>query len=319
MSRPLCHRFLAALFATLAGLTIAALPASAQVTFPPGLRIGLEPPAGLVLSKRFPGFEDDNNKVVVAILDLPTRAYEDIERSAFGQEQTGLTDLKRESFPFASGIGFLITGKAEENGVKLQKWFLLASAAPTSEVKDLAVLVNVQAPEAALATYTDAVIRKMLASVTFRTAPIAEQLGLLPFKINELAGFRVMQVLPQGGVILIDGPVDDMSKNTYVIVSVGRGAPETPDERGKFARELLSNAPLRGLGVTSAEAMRIGGGQGYEIRAKAQGLQGEPVNLVQWVRFGSGGFLRVIGVGPDASWDGIFTRLRALRDGVEPR
>lgn len=295
---------------------MAALPAAAETVFPPGLRIGLEPQGGLVLSPRFPGFEDSKEKAVVAILDLPARAYEDIERSAFGKDQAGLTDLKRESFPFASGIGFLITGKAEENGVKLQKWFLLASAAPTSEVKDLAVLVNVQVPEAALETYTDAVIRKMLATVTFRVSPIAEQLGLLPFKINDLAGFRVMQVLPQGGAILIDGPVDDMSKNTYVIVSVGRGA---PDERGKFARELLSSAPLRGLAVTSAEAMRIGGGQGYEIRAKAQGIQGEPVNLVQWVRFGSGGFLRVIGVGPPDGWDAMFTRLRALRDGVEPR
>jgi hypothetical protein len=65
--------------------------------------------------------------------------------------------------------------------------------------------------------------------------------------------------------------------------------------------------------------MRIGGGQGYEIRGQAQGLQGEPVNLVQWVRFGSGGFLRVIGVGPAQSWDDVFTRLRAVRDGVEPR
>jgi hypothetical protein len=303
---------------TAAAIGFAALPASAEVTYPPGLRIGLEPVADLVASQKFPGFEDDKNKVAVAILDLPARAYEDIERSAFGPQQTGLTDLKRESFPFGSGIGFLITGKTEENGVKLTKWFLLGTAA-AGEVKDLAMLINVQVPDTARSVYTDAVIRKMLASVTFRTTPIAEQLGLLPFKVGDLAGFRVMQVLPQGGVILIDGPVDDMSKNTYVIVSVGKGAPETADERGKFAQEILSSAPLRNLAVTSGEAMRIGGGQGYEIRGRAQGLQGEPVNLVQWVRFGSGGFLRVIGVGPTQGWDDIFTRLRAVRDGVEPR
>ena len=303
---------------TAAAIGFAALPASAEVTYPPGLRIGLEPAAGLVASQKFPGFEDDKNKVAVAILDLPARAYEDIERSAFGPQQTGLTDLKRESFPFGSGIGFLITGKTEENGVKLTKWFLLGTAV-AGEVRDLAMLINVQVPDTARSVYTDAVIRKMLASVTFRTTPIAEQLGLLPFKVGDLAGFRVMQVLPQGGVILIDGPVDDMSKNTYGIVSVGKGAPETADERGKFAQEILSSAPLRNLAVTSGEAMRIGGMQGYEIRGRAQGLQGEPVNLVQWVRFGSGGFLRVIGVGPTQGWDDIFTRLRAVRDGVEPR
>jgi hypothetical protein len=270
------------------------------------------------LSKQFPGFEDPDRKVAVAILDLPARAYEDIERSAFGKDQNGLTDLKRESFPFASGVGFLITGKGEDNGVKLNKWFLLATAVG-GEVKDLAVLINVQVPEAASSIYTDAVIRKMLATVTFRPAPIKEQLGMLPFQLNEMSGFRVLQVLPQGGVVLIDGPGDDMSTTTYVVVTIGQGAPDTPDERGKFARELLSAAPLRAVSITGAEPMRIGGMQGNEIRAQAQGLNGEPVNLVQWVRFGSGGFLRVIGVGRPDGWDAMFTRLRAIRDGVATR
>lgn len=298
--------------AVLAG---AAMPASAEPVFPPGLRIGLEPQGDLVFSKRLPGFEDANHDVAVAILDLPARAYEDIERSAFGPQQSGLTNLKRESFPFASGVGFLITATSEENGVTQHKWFLLATAAGGG-VKDLAVLVNVQVPEPALSVYSDAVVRKMLATVEFRPAPTEEQLAMLPFKITEMSGFRVLQVLPQGGVVLIDGPGDNMSNTTYVVVSVGGGAPETADERGNFARELLSSAPLRGISVTRAEPMRIGGLQGNEIRGQAQGLNGEPVNVVQWVRFGSGGFLRVIGVGPPGSWDAMFTRLRAIRDGV---
>jgi hypothetical protein len=298
-------------------LALAAQPASAEPQFPPGNRIGLEPQGDLALSKQFPGFEDPARKVAIAILDLPARAYEDIERSAFGKDQTGLTDLKRESFPFASGVGFLISGKGEDQGVKLHKWFLLATS--HGEVKDLAVLINVQVPEAAATVYTDAMIRKMLATVTFRPAPVNEQLGMLPFKVNELSGFRVLQVLPQGGVVLIDGPGDDMSTTTYVVISIGAGAPETPDDRAKFARELLSSAPLRAVSITAAEPMRIGGMQGNEIRAQAQGLGGEPVNLVQWVRFGSGGFLRVIGVGRTDGWDTMFTRLRAIRDGVATR
>jgi hypothetical protein len=303
---------------TAAALTLAAAPASAEPVFPPGLRVGLEPQGDLALSKRIPGFEDDARKAAVVILDLPARAYEDIERSAFGQQQTGLTDLKRESFPFASGVGFLLTGTSQENGVTQHKWFLLATAV-AGEVKDLAVLVNVQVPEPALGVYSDALIRKMLATVTFRPAPIQEQLAMLPFKINEMSGFRVLQVLPQGGVVLIDGPGDNMSTTTYAVISIGAGAPETPDERGNFARELLSTAPLRAINVTRAEPMRIGGMQGNEIRGQAQGLNGEPVNVVQWVRFGSGGFLRVVAVGPPGSWDAIFTRLRAIRDGVATR
>lgn len=306
------------LIATALAIVLAATPALAAPQFPNGLRVGLEPQGDLVLAKAFPGFEDPARKAAVAILDLPARAYQDIEKSAFGPQQTGLTDVKRESFPFASGVGFLITGASEENGVKLRKWFLLASAVG-GEIPDLAALVNVQVPESALNVYSDAVVRKMLASVTFRPAPIQEQLAMLPFKLDELSGFRVLQVLPQGGVVLIDGPGDNMSTTTYVVVSIGAGAPESADDRARFARELLSTAPLRNVNVAGAEPMRIGGMQGNEIRGDAQGLNGEQVNLVQWVRFGSGGFLRIIGVGPRNGWDAMFTRLRGIRDGVATR
>jgi hypothetical protein len=301
-----------AIWTALAGISPAA---NAEPAFPPGLRIGLEPQAGLTLSNRFPGFEDPDHKVAITILDLPGQTYEAVERSAFAKEQQNLGDVKRESFPFASGIGFLIGGRSTVNGVVLNKWFLLASAYG----KDLTALINVEVPESARAIYTDAIIRKMLASVTFRPPPIQEQLGLLPFKLDDMAGFRVMQVLPGGGMILTDGPSNDINKQPYMIVSVGPGGPTDTDERGKFARELLSSAPLRDLAVTGADAMRIGGLQGFEIRAQARGLDGNPVSLVQWVRFGSGGFLRIIGVSHADVWDALFTRFRAVRDGIEMR
>ena len=120
-------------------------------------------------------------------------------------------------------------------------------------------------------------------------------------------------------MILTDGPSDDLSKQPYMIVSIGRGAPEQPDDRAQFARDALSSAPLRDLTVQSAEAMRIGGLPGYEIRAQAKGPDGEPFMLVQWVRFGGGGFLRVVGVGRKDGWDALFTRFRAVRDGIEFR
>ena len=289
----------------------------ADPVFPPGLRIGLEPPGDLTLSKRFPGFEDADRKVAITMLDLPARAYEELERSAFAKIQPGLVDVKRASFPFASGIGFLISGLTRDNGVTLHKWFLLATAA--GGAGELAMLINVEVPEAAHAVYSDAVIRKALASVTFRPTPVQEQLGLLPFKLNEMSGFRLMQVMPAGGVILIEGPTDDITKQPYMIVSIGSGAPSEASERGKFAREMLSSAPLRDITVTLAEPMRIGGLQGYEVRAQAKGLDGAPVNLVQWLRFGSGGFLRVIGVSRSDNWDTLFTRFRAVRDGIELR
>ncbi len=313
------RRLLVPLLAFLAIVVLQVQPAgAAELVYPPGLRIGLQPPGDFAVSTRQPGFEDTGRNAVITILDLPARAYDDLARSAFANDQKNIANLKRESFPFENGIGVLITGTANEGGGPVHKWFLLAQSRGGA-VKDLTTLVQVAVPEAALSVYSDAIVRKALASVTFRPTPVKEQLGLLPFELKELAGFRVMQVLPAGGVILTEGPTDDITTQPYLIVAVGPGAPQDASERGRFANDLLSTAPLANLRVQLSEPQRINGGPGYEIRAQAVGPRGDAVSLVQWVRFGGSGFLRIIGVTGKDGWDAMFPRFRAIRDGVEPR
>jgi hypothetical protein len=310
------RRLLAYLVAIWAALAVLSPACGAEPVFPPGLRIGLEPPGDLKPSTRFPGFEDFDRKVAVTIFDLPASAYPELEQAAQAKDQHGLTDVKQEDFSFRSGAGTLIIARGQINDVKLHKWILLAT---TVTDKDLAVLVSVEVPDAVLAVYSDAVIRQALASVTFRPMPIQEQLGLLPFKVNQLAGFRVVKVLATGAVIMTEGPSDDIRTQPYMTVSIGSGSPEQADDRARFARDLLSSAPLRDLSVQSAEPMRIGGLPGFEIRAQAKGPNDEPLSLVQWVRFGGGGFLRIVGVGRKDDWNALFTRFRAVRDGIERR
>ncbi len=314
--RPMSPRLLAYLVAAWVALVVFGPAYGAAPMFPPGSRIGLEPPGDLKPSTHFSGFEDIDRKVAITVLDLPASAYAELKRAADAKEQGGIANLKREDFSFRGGTGLLVTGRTQINDIALHKWILLAAA---SADKDLALLINVEVPEAALAVYSDAVIRKALASVTFRPPPIQEQLGLLPFKVAQLAGFRVMKVLPTGGVILTDGPTDDLGKQPYVIVSIGRGSPEQPDDRARFARDVLSAAPLRDLIVQSADAMRIGGAPGYEIRAQAKGLNDQSVMVAQWLRFTGTGFLRIVGVGAKDDWDALFTRFRAVRDGIDLR
>ncbi|HEY5378285.1 MAG TPA: hypothetical protein VIJ78_01965 [Pseudolabrys sp.] len=307
------RRLILFLFAACAGLLSG--PVLAEPVFPPGLRIGLEPPGDMTVSKRFAGFEDFDRKAAITIIDLPARAYQDIERSAFAQNQKSLSNVKRESFPFASGIGILVTGASVENGVTVHKWFLMATTIG-EKVRDLAMLVNVQIPETARKVYSDAVIRKALASVSFRPAPIQERLGMLPFELNELSGFRVMQVLPTGGVILVEGPDDDITRHPYMIISADAGAPSNTDDRGRFARNLLASAPLINLRIQLAEPMRITGSPGFEIRAQAEGPHNISIAMVQWTRFTGNGYLRIIGVAAKDKWDEMFTRFRAVRDGI---
>ena len=160
----------------------------------------------------------------------------ELVQASQAKDQPGLTDVKREDFSFHDGAGTLISARAQNDDVKSHKWILLATAAAG---KDLTMMVEVEVPDAALAVYSDAAIRQALASVTFRPTPIQEQLGLLPFKVNQLAGFRVVKVLPAGGVIMTDGPSDDIRKQPYVTISIGGGAPEQADDRARFARDLL--------------------------------------------------------------------------------
>jgi hypothetical protein len=309
--------FCAAAAIALLGLLAFDASATAAPVFPPSLRVGLEPAGELIPSRRFPGFEDSKHHVAVTILELPSAAYDKIMRSATAPDQQGMTDVKRESLIFASGVGLMVSGKAQDRGTQAHRWFLIASAAAVA-VPNLTVLIRVEVPEAARAVYTDAAVRKMLASVTFRKVPLQEVLGLLPFKLTDLAGFQVMKVSPEGVVIADSTGKKDVNERPYAIVSVGRGAPDQTSDRGRFARYLLTRAPLRDLKLTSAESMRIGGWPGYEIRADAIGFKGEPVALVQWLRFASagGGFLRIIAVARKAEFGALFNRFRTLRDGV---
>jgi hypothetical protein len=41
--------------------------------------------------------------------------------------------------------------------------------------------------------------------------------------------------------------------------------------------------------------------------------------VVQGLRFGSGGYMQMIGVAHAALWPDLFTRMRTVRDSVEPK
>jgi hypothetical protein len=311
-------RVIACLFAAWAGALAFAATASSDPVYPPGSRVGLEVPGDLKPSTRIPGFEDTERKVSIGILDLPASAYPELETAAFTKLPQELQHAKRESFPFDNGIGFLITGIVQKDGVTLHRWSFLAQAMGDT-VRDLTTLINVEVPESALSVYSDAVVRKALASVTFRPAPIKEQLGLLPFRFGELAGFEVIQVMPTGTVVLADKVDEKTRSRPIMIVSVGRGGPAASSDRGRFARDLVATAPVRDLSIRSAEPMRINNAAGHEIRAEGKDPAGQPLSLVQWLRFGSGGYLRIIGAGPSGDWDQMFGRFRAVRDGIDMR
>jgi hypothetical protein len=315
----MCHRLWVLLIASWVGLVTLTTAFAAGPVFPPGSPIGLVPPDGFTLSTKFSGFVDSAHHVAITMTELSGPAYEALESSAFSGSAKNLLVEKRELFTFQSGIGYLITGHEQVNGTTLRSWYLLFSTFNT-KVGSIAALVAVHMPDEAVGLYPDKIVREALKSVTLRRPPVAELLKQLPFKLKDMAGFRVMKVVPPGALFLIDGPSDDMAKNSYLIVSISRGAPENSDARPRFAHDQMVSLPLPNLTVTSAETIRLGSGLFYEARANATGAGGAPLAVVQWLRFGGGAsFLRIVGVAAKDRWDELFPRFRAVRDGIVAR
>jgi hypothetical protein len=305
-------------------LVLAAADAhAAEVAYPPGSRIGLVPASGMVTSRNFFGFEDADNNVAVILVSLPGDAYAELNRTvtADALKKQGLTLESREAMSVPTGNAFLVIGRQEVEKIKLRKWILIA-AAPT-----LTALVTVQVPDTSRGRYPDAAIRTMLASLTIRgTVPVDEQLGLLPFRVGELAGFRVGGVIPGRAVMLSDAVPDASGqpaagKEPHMIVNVGPGAPAQASEREAFAREVFATIPnIKDIRLTSSEALRMSGQQGHQIIANAKdGAGADPLTIVQWLRFGSGGYLQMVGIARADSWTAAYQRFRAVRDGVEAR
>src|ERR1019366_5435884 len=105
MPRRLLAYLVAAMLVIWAALAALSPAFSAEPVFPPGSRIGLEPPGGLKPSTHFPGFEDIDRKVAVTILELPASAYAELARAANATEQRGLTDVKGKNFRCAAAPG----------------------------------------------------------------------------------------------------------------------------------------------------------------------------------------------------------------------
>jgi hypothetical protein len=314
-------RFIA-LLAAFPAVLASAPSHAAEPLFPTGSLVGFVPPPGFVTSKRFPGFENSDNGGSIVLFNLPPQAYADIEKSMTAEafKAQGITEEKRENLTLPSGKGVLVIGSEQENGQKFRKWMFLGS------VPAAIAIAAVRIPDSALKEYPDSVIKTSLLTMTARASvPIEEQLSLVPFRLSEMSGLRAVRVLSGAGIFLTDGPKDapEVAEQPVFVVSIGQGGPEQAEERANFARNMFTGlAEFKDIRVVSGDMLRLGGGSmpTHEIQAEAKDAKSDtPMRIVQWVRFGPGAFVRMIGVARADAWSKEFPRFRAVRDGVKPR
>ncbi len=294
--------------------------AAAEPIFPVASQIGMVPPPGLTASASFPGFEDPDNNVFVRLVALPGNAYAEIEKTMTTEalRKQGMTVDKRESLTLPSGKGLLIAARQQTDAVRLHKWLLVA---PFGEIT---ALVSFEVPSAAVARYPEAAVRTAMATVAVRASvPPAEMMALLPFKLGDLSGMRVVRVVPGVALQLTDGAQDALEafEQPQLVISAAPGGPQQARDRDQFAQTAIrSLPPMKDFRLLSSEAMRINGQPGYEIRAEGKSPTNDTeVGIVQWLRFGTGAYLRILGIAPKQNWTDHFMRFRAVRDGLEPR
>jgi len=311
-----------AAFVLAAALACLVLPPAARAAdpiFPIASRVGLVPPAGMMLSKSFVGFEDVAKDSAILIAAQPPAAFPEIEKSLATDElkKNGITVDGREEMKFDFGQGTLVVGRQTADKTRYRKWLL------NVQTDDLTALVNVQVPEQETA-YPDATIRAALATLAVRkTIPDAEKLSLLPFTLSDLAGFHIENVLPGRAVMLIDTP-DGVPTNNFdprMFVAAFDGGPAEKDDQAQFARMTFGQiVGIKDVQITMSEPLRIGGQSGFQTTAQAKDMKtGDDIMVAQWLRFGTGGFMQMIGMAKADVWTTALTRLRAVRDGIQPK
>jgi hypothetical protein len=294
-----------------------AIPASAaDVRFPTGSRVGLAPPPGFSSSEAFRGFDDKTNNAAILILEMPQQAYAEVSKAMTteGLKKQGVIDEKKEDITLKNGKAVFIVGRQQAGCDKLRKWILVA------ESPDLTAVVTALVPESAKKIYSDEAVRDALTSLDVRpSVPIAEQMSLLPFKLDDLANMRAFRVEPNT-VFLTDGPKDsiDAVEQPLLVVSAAHGGPSENGQREMFARNLFAGVPgFKDVQVVSSDVIRFAGVQTYQLMAEGKDLKtGADVKLVQWLRFGNGAFVRFLGIASNDNWREAFPRFRAVRDSL---
>jgi hypothetical protein len=316
---PIGPTALRSILAALLALLFAAGTASANdVVYPTGSRIGLVPLNGIIPLKGGAGFENPDNNLVVSFREMPASAYEAIDTAIKEGKALPTAMEKAEVFTTATGKAYLSRAGGPNSGPNNNRVAIIVSDGK------IAGYVAVDVPEAAARTYSDQAIRQMLASTTLRSeVPAEEQLALLPFKVSELAGFKKVRTLVPGqAVMLLDGDEEAaLSGAPYVLIAVARISADQAEGRERLARQMAMAIPGIVDGrITTSEPMRIGGTAGHEMRVEATSVKdNKPVTVVQWLRFGGGATLRIVAASTRAEWPEMFTRFRAVRDGIDRR
>src|SRR5215204_832204 len=181
--------------ALILGFLVGSAALAAEAVFPPGSRIGLEPLAGMVPSKRFTGFEDAGQGVAFTFVEMPSDAYREIASGLTAErlKDQGIELKTREELKLGDRNAVLVAGEQKLGELTLRKWFLV--------VEDPSLTIE-------------------------------DQVAALPFRLTERAGFRPVRAMAGNALFLTDGSKDVVVGAEQPIAIVAQStAPAPPPQQ----------------------------------------------------------------------------------------
>ncbi len=287
----------ATVFATVSAIVLTIPARAADPVFPVGSRLGLVPPPSMIPSPAFSGFFDPNKNAAILLVTFPPVAFDQLDKSMVPEElkKQGSTSTSANRSSSACGKGFVVRATQTTDKGRYRKWLLVVAGS------DFTALVTIQVPDGDTA-YPDKLLHDTIATLAVRAGvPDAERLSVLPFKVGDLAGFHIDDVLPGRALMLIDGAAAPAAtQHAHFLIAAMEGGPTETQNRDEFARVMFEQiGGIKDVQIQDAEPLRIGGQTGYETLATAKDNKSDSdVRLVQWLRFGTGGYMQMIGVAP---------------------
>lgn len=290
---------------------------AAEPVFPPASRIGIVPPQDMAPSKRFTGFENEERAAAISFVEMPAEAYPQLVTGMTKEalKRQGLDVTSREDVKLGSRTGVLISGTMSGPATG-RKWLLAVNGG------DMTALLIAQV-HGGQDGYSETQIREALTSVALR-GPISleEQVSALPFRIGDTAGFRPVRVLAGNSVLFTDGPKDTIKaveQPVMILAASLQSLPPDEERRSQFARAALnSNQIFKDIRIERSESFRFKGQDWHEIVAKASEAEsGQPVVVMQSIRFEPDRYVRMVGFTRAEQRDGMLRRFRAVVDSIE--
>tara|TARA_R110002096_G_scaffold43171_4_gene116369 strand:- start:714 stop:1658 length:945 start_codon:yes stop_codon:yes gene_type:complete len=257
-------------------------------------------PEGFEESQQFSGALWPKARASILITELPPNAFEPVAQGLLA-DKAALSDqgiLLDETEEIRQGDSKALIGRGSQQvgGQPFDKWLLLIGA------PHVTLLVTAQIPTVLASPARRAKIETVLKSIA-----IAEKRSdprkVLPFTFGETERFRFIRALSGSAALLTDAAYigDPEHRPLFVIAaSLGQDCRLWADGVHQFAENAAASVnQVQDLKISATYDARLGTDGGVVTEAAGQ-MNGQPVLVVQSIRFRDCSYIRTVGIGPVA-------------------